>query len=225
MMRRIRRACLVALLGLTLGNVPAHAEVPAAEGDVPTGYGVAHVVLRRAEDWQTIIEAVCRFAPRAVIVSGVGPPTELPCAAVVIETTAPTESAVMIDDDAYFVLRDDPSGETEGALHRERRARRAARWFFALAETYVPMASPREELVLQADDPVDAVLAADSPITDSAAGSVRPFGGARVFASGVADESSFRAYWVDASGIKALGPASPVSALPGSPDAPDSPSE
>jgi len=213
-------ACLLA--ALVFGSY-AFAEEPAAE--TPPGYGVAHVVLRSADDVAAVSEALCQFAPRVVVVSGTVPLPALPCEATVIATDTAMKSAAMIDDDAFFVLHADASGEAEGALHRERRARRGARWFFLLAERYVPLASPREELIFQADDPVDALLAAESPIADPAAGAVRPFGGARLFAAGLPDESSFRTYWVDASGIKALGPASPVSGLPSLSPSPETPSE
>jgi hypothetical protein len=209
---------------IALVSVPqAFAEEPAVEA--PPGYGVAHVVLRSAADAVLVAEALCQFAPRVVVVSGAVPLPALSCDATVIATDVATKSAAMVDEDAFFVLRPDASGEAAGLLQRERRAHRGARWFFLLAERYVPLVSPREELILQADDPVDALLAAESPIADPSAGAVRPFGGARVFAAGLPGESSFRTYWVDASGIKALGPASPISALPSLSPSSETPSE
>ncbi|MBI1320862.1 MAG: hypothetical protein GC168_18205 [Candidatus Hydrogenedens sp.] len=180
----------------------------------PEGYGIAQVVLRQAEDWDAFAPALCSFQPAVVVVVGAAPEAPaLSCGARVHVLAREANTALTMDDDVLYLFADDASGHAEGTLQRERRARKSARFFFVASSFYTPLDDPRVDLILQSDDAADAILAGDSGITDGTAEGVRPFGRAKVYASGTPEESSFRAYWVDASGLRPLAPAVPLSGL------------
>jgi len=179
----------------------------------PDGYAFAHVVLRDTADWSVLAESLCAMNPEAVFVqcteSGCGDLAALPCDAPIVPLAC--GEGVDLADDWLQAWCEEPSGASAGALHQSRRAHRAARWSILFTETYVPLQSPREDMILHADDPVDVLIAADTPVTDSSADAIRPWGDAKVYASGRPDQSSVRAYGVSPSGVRALGPAVGVS--------------